>query len=197
MTGGPSTSGNGTVAAAAIGGDRDAIAALWRENRRWIAAVLLAHKSPDDHLEDLLQEVAMTLVRQVGSVRDPGNVRAWLRTVAINAARASARSSRVRPWHRRGDPVPQDRAAPSRDEAALDDEARALLAAAATLPELYREPLLLRAVHGMTGRQIGAIMDLPDATVETRIARARRMLRAAMERSSQAAAPATTREGRQ
>ena len=48
---------------------------------------------------------------------------------------------------------------------------------AARLPEAYREPLLLRAVHGMRGRQIAEIMNLAEATVETRIARGRRMLR--------------------
>ena len=36
---------------------------------------------------------------------------------------------------------------------------------------------MLRAVHGMRGRHIAEILDLPEATVETRIARARRMLR--------------------
>ena len=36
---------------------------------------------------------------------------------------------------------------------------------------------MLRAVHGMRGRHIAEILSLPEATVETRIARARRMLR--------------------
>ena len=46
----------------AINGDRPAMDALWQEHRRWVAAVLLAHKSPQDQLEDLLQDVAMTIV---------------------------------------------------------------------------------------------------------------------------------------
>jgi predicted RNA polymerase sigma factor len=36
---------------------------------------------------------------------------------------------------------------------------------------------MLRAVHGMRGRHIAEILELPEATVETRIARARRMVR--------------------
>jgi DNA-directed RNA polymerase specialized sigma24 family protein len=36
---------------------------------------------------------------------------------------------------------------------------------------------MLKAVHGMRSRQIAEILDIPEATVDTRISRARRMLR--------------------
>ncbi len=176
---------NSTVAAA-IAGDRDAMAALWRENRRWVAAVLLAHKCAEDSLEDLLQDVAMTMVSKISTVRDAAHVRAWLRTVAINTARASARSARARPWLRAGRQVPVECAEPDRDQIAMDDEARRLMQAARSLPDTYREPLLLRALHGMRGRQISALLGVAEPTVETRIARARRMVR---ERIEQSAAP--------
>ncbi len=45
------------------------------------------------------------------------------------------------------------------------------------LAEGYREPLLLKAVQGLSYREIGRILGLPETTVETRIARARRQLR--------------------
>ncbi len=48
---------------------------------------------------------------------------------------------------------------------------------ALSLPPEYREPLLLRCVQSLTYQQIGEILDLPVTTVETRLARARRMLR--------------------
>jgi len=47
-----------------------------------------------------------------------------------------------------------------------------------TLPPEYREPLLLRCVRALTYQQISEILDLPVTTIETRLARARRMLRA-------------------
>jgi len=47
----------------------------------------------------------------------------------------------------------------------------------ADLPDGYREPLLLKCVQDMSYKQIGAVMGLPDTTIETRIARARKMLR--------------------
>ena len=36
---------------------------------------------------------------------------------------------------------------------------------------------MMKAVRGMSYREIGEVMDLPETTVETRIARARKMLR--------------------
>ncbi|MCZ6837273.1 MAG: sigma-70 family RNA polymerase sigma factor [Planctomycetota bacterium] len=166
------------LAASAIEGDRDAIDALWTMHRRWVAAVILTHKSRDEDLEDLLQEVAMTLVGKISTVRDPRHVRAWLRTVAINASRAAARSSQARPRLRLVGTEPEASGAPSIDvTAAKDEETRRLLGLVAKLPEAYREPLMLRALHGMRSRQIAEILDLPEATIDTRISRARKMLR--------------------
>jgi RNA polymerase sigma-70 factor (ECF subfamily) len=171
---------------AAMSGDRDAIEALWQEHRRWIAAVLLVHKAAGDQLEDLLQDVAMILVSKIGTLREVNNIRAWLRMVAVNAARASARRHRARPrLEFLNDDVDSD-ACDGRDTTALDEEAQRVMALAQQLPEAYREPLMLRAVHGMRGKHIASIMGLSEATVETRIARGRRMLRDLSESSTSA-----------
>lgn len=174
---------------AADGPDRGAALVaqqIWRDHRRWIAAILLAHKPRDVELEDLLQTVAMQIVRHAESIRGGReSLKPWLRTVAINAARAAGRSTTARRRNLRlvgGDAL---RAA----EAAIEDGAaegrgaldrgRQLLALSERLPEKYREPLLLRCVRGMSYRQIGEVMGLPETTVETRIARGRKMLREA------------------
>jgi DNA-directed RNA polymerase specialized sigma24 family protein len=66
---------------------------IWREHRRWVAAILLAHKPRETDLDDLLQVVAVAVVRKIGELRDPEALKPWLRTVAINAARASGRET--------------------------------------------------------------------------------------------------------
>ena len=55
--------------------------------------------------------------------------------------------------------------------------AQRLLKQALSLPMTYREPLLLRCVRALSYQQISEVLDLPITTVETRLARARRMLR--------------------
>ena len=170
-----------SVVAAAIRGDVDAVRSLWQEHRRWVAAVLLAHKPREAELEDLLQDVAMSFVRTIGKLRDESMLRPWLRTVAINAARAAGRdASRRRRFPRlsltQAEEPTTETVEPS--AAAGDgDTADRILALAARLPEGYREPLILRCVRGMSYRQIGELTGLPETTIETRIARGRRMLR--------------------
>lgn len=178
MTQGSAASDGPSLATAAMQGDAKAVQSLWQEHRRWIAAVLLAHKPASADLEDLLQEVAMTLVAKINTLREEANVRAWLRAVAVNVARAARRAERSRPAMRLGEDdvlLPDDGATPPLRD--LDDQARRMLKLALELPEAYREPLMLKAVHGMRTRQISEILGIPEATVDTRISRARRMLR--------------------
>jgi RNA polymerase sigma-70 factor (ECF subfamily) len=161
-------------------GDQSALSALWQEHRRWIAAVILAYKPRSEDLEDLLQEVAMTLVTKINTLREESNVRAWLRAVAVNVARAARRSERSKPVVRLASDHQEAPVMASHVEAIesrLDDHSQRVLANLSSLPDAYREPLLLKAVQGMRSRQISEILGIPEATVDTRISRARRMLR--------------------
>lgn len=186
-----------SLVAAAIRGEAEALRTVWQANRRWVAAVLLAHKPREADLEDLLQEVAVAYVRMVRKLRDEATFKPWLRTVAINTARAAGRDATRRrrgmTWNRGSEMSRPELSASAGSEkfprewsgsetAAAElvtrsEEANRLAALAAQLPDGYREPLLLKALRGMSYREIGRVLDLPETTIETRIARARRMLR--------------------
>ncbi|MBT8483958.1 MAG: RNA polymerase sigma factor [Phycisphaerales bacterium] len=162
---------------AAMSGEADAVRTLWERHRRWIAAVILAHKPSAEDLDDLLQEVAVTFVAKLDSLRDPRNLRAWLRTIAVNAARASGRRGRYRVTTSLADDgVATDGRNGAIGHLARDETTRRMLRRVDALPETYREPLLLRALQGLRSKQIAMLLDIPPATVDTRIARGRRML---------------------
>lgn len=177
---------------AAIRGERDAQRQVWEDHRRWVAAVLMAHKPRTVDLEDLLQDVAMQFVRRINELRDAGALRPWLRTVAMNAAHASGRSlarrkrdaHELRPAAVSGPTSPQD----SKPDLLTGrrEEARRLMQLSERLPDGYREPLLLRCLQGLSYRMIGDLMGIPETTVETRIARGRRMLRELAEKDAAA-----------
>lgn len=181
----PGTTDQRQDAAAAIRGDADAMRRVWEANRRWVAGVLLAFKSRDADLEDLLQDVAMAFVRKVGEVREPEAIRPWLRAIAVNAARLDARRARSRPDRQPGtlrlagaEPREHRAEPPERlFEDAHREEAQRVLRMAMDLPEAYREPVVLRCVRGMSYREISEVTGLAETTIETRIARGRRMLR--------------------
>jgi RNA polymerase sigma-70 factor (ECF subfamily) len=170
-------------------GDRRAQEELWCAHRRWVAAIILAHRPRTVDVDDLMQETAVKFIDRIETLREASAFRPWLRRIVINICRGTAR--RQRPQLRLAEDARADglssepgRAAvpadsgplPGREVADRDAAAR-LLEQALTLPPEYREPLLLRCVQSLTYQQIGAILDMPVTTVETRLARARRMLR--------------------
>ncbi|MBX3362413.1 MAG: sigma-70 family RNA polymerase sigma factor [Phycisphaeraceae bacterium] len=190
------SSAGAALVLAAIRGERDAQRQVWEDHRRWVAAVLMAHKPRQADLEDLLQDVAMQFVRRVNEIRDPGALKPWLRTVAVNAAHASGRTLKRRrrdeTEHRPASTsgalgLATGAGAPADAKPDLltgrREEARRLMELSERLPDGYREPLLLRCLQGMSYRMIGELMGLPETTIETRIARGRRMLRELAEQT--------------
>lgn len=171
--------------ARAAAGDRSALEEVWTANRRWIAAVLAGHAPASADLEDLLQEVAATLLSKCRNIRDSASLRGWLRAVAVNAARMSARKRATDSRAREG--FAQTMRASDRAEttrASVDGhESEELRWALARIPAQYAEPLLLQATQGLSQRQIAMLLDVPETTVETRLARGRRMLRNLLEES--------------
>ncbi|MDZ4828706.1 MAG: sigma-70 family RNA polymerase sigma factor [Phycisphaerae bacterium] len=159
-------------------GDHRALERLWERHRRWVAAVLLVHKPRSADVDDLLQEVAATLVSKIDTLRDPETFPGWLRSVALNAARMAARGTRRRiaATERFGREEVANRplgAVPRIDRSA----GNLLRERLAALPAGYAEPLMLRLVQEMSYAQIARVLDLPETTVENRIVRGRRMLR--------------------
>lgn len=180
----PSEPGELVTARAAIRRDPEAIRAIWREHRQWIAAILLANKPKGVDLEDLLQDVALTMVRKIDDLREPAALRGWLRMIALNTALATGREKtrRIRLDREFRLRLTSADVSPAGD---TREQAERLLNLARELPEAYREPLVLRCVRGMSYREIAQAMDLPETTVETRISRGRRMLRDKLAQTSQ------------
>lgn len=170
-------------------GDSAAQTALWHQHRRWVAAIVLAHRPRAVEVDDLMQEVAVILIDRLDTLRDPRAFRPWLRRIVINICRGAARSLRptVSLMHRSGlDAIRQSgarqvdflaRECKEYDDVESNDEAQRVLDQALTLPREYREPLLLRCLQSMSYRQISETLEIPVTTVETRLTRARRMLR--------------------
>ncbi len=181
-------------------GDTAALDRLWRENRRWLAVVLLAHMPREGELEDLLQEVALKVVAGIQSLEDPAKLRPWLRHVALNTARSAGRKAGLRrrilsrlQSHHEG--VADTAAERSFEALEAGLAAQRALSAARELPLKYREPLLLRALEGMSQKSIAESLELPETTVETRLVRARQLLRKQLSAPRPAASAALARQG--
>ena len=163
--------------------------------------MLLAHMPARCDLEDLLQEVAAKMVAGIGTLRDPAKIRPWLRAIALNEARSAGRKVQVRgdvvrTLQPSDDDIRDEQAARVPEESARREEAAIVLEVARQLPPDYREPLLLRTLEGYTQREIARTLELTEAAVETRLARARRMLRERMMKRQGGERPSPRNEAR-
>ncbi len=130
--------------------------------------------------EDVFQATFLLLARKAGSIRKPESVGGWLHGVAHRLAlRTRTQDSRRQARERR---AAEQRAPRADSAAALQDVQAALDAALEELPEKYRTALVLCCLEGKTLAEAGRQLDCCPATVGTRVARGRDLLRRRLAR---------------
>ena len=169
--------------AAAQQGERSALDAFVRRHQGWVRNVVYATVGNPSIVDDIVQHVWTSVWEKIGTLVDPTRWRGWLYRMAKNAA-IDAGLKQARERERRVDfssiGGPESRS--SEPAKALIDAERhqQVLSAIRQLSEIYREPFILRHLNGWSYAEIGEAMSLPVDTVETRLVRARRLLRAAL-----------------
>jgi RNA polymerase sigma-70 factor (ECF subfamily) len=158
-----------TLVASARGGDRRAFGRLYQLYGRMVHGVLLT-RAPSHEVDDLVQEVFLKALKQLGSLRDPRAFGGWIAMIARRTAIDRAR--------RRPDVV--ELTDEVRAPESHDDEARTVLRLIRELPEAYRETLMLRLVEGMTGPEIAERTGLTPGSVRVNLHRGITMLRQRM-----------------
>jgi RNA polymerase sigma-70 factor, ECF subfamily len=166
-------------------GDPHAMAELVRAQGRWVRAVVFGVLGRTDELDDVCQKVWILVWRECRKLDDPGRWRSWLYRIARNAAtdalRSGQRRKRLQGAPGAGGDMLNLRPAGERSEPQSEvlakEQHQAMLDAIAELPELYREPFVLKHVEGWSYAEIAEVLGLPTDTVETRLVRARRLLR--------------------
>jgi len=159
---------------AAQGGDRSAFGVLYQRYARMVHGVLLA-RVPGAVAEDLLQDVFLQALPRLSTLRDASRFGGWLAAIARNRANDYYRRSDP-PASGLGDEQPEE----LREGATFRKEwveGLFLLEAIRTLPEAYREPLVLRFVEGMTGPEIAARTGMKHGSVRVNLCRGIQMLR--------------------
>jgi RNA polymerase sigma-70 factor (ECF subfamily) len=149
-------------------GDRDAFGPLYKLYAPLVHGVLLA-RVPAGEVDDLVQDVFLTAYRKLESLRDSNAFGGWIAMIARNRAMDFHRSR-----HETED-LSED--IPHSTSTEEDADAARALAAIRSLPEAYRETLVLRLVEGMTGPEIAERTGLTPASVRVNLHRGMKMLR--------------------
>jgi RNA polymerase sigma factor (sigma-70 family) len=162
-------------------GSRAAAERLIRQHERWVRSAIYAVTGRVDQVDDIAQQVWLRAWQRLGTLDNPKRLRPWLYAIARNAAldaRAADRRRQAVAGRLDGQADELDRRQVGPPMVAGDTEGReGLLRSVQALPALYREPFVLRHLEDWSYAEIGETLDLSIETVETRLVRARRLLR--------------------
>lgn len=152
-------------------GGEDAFRALYRAHTPALYALALRLTGSDQsESEDLVQETWVRATRKMSAFRGESALRTWLCGVLVNVRRERARSA----WRMVGT-LDVEPVSPARDDTAFDLE-RAI----ATLPDGARDIFVLHDVYGYAHREIAELLGVVEGTSKSQLARARMLLRAAL-----------------
>ena len=165
------------LAARAAAGDEAAVEAVLEVVHRLglarpaITSIILDHALVDD----VAQSALVAVERRIGSYEGRSKFRTWLHTVARNEALMAVR-------RRQAEPVDEVPEAPGGTRFSSVVASRQTVKAVIDgLPEPYRETISLQLYEDLDYDAIAARLDVPVGTVRSRLAKARDLLRTALE----------------
>jgi RNA polymerase sigma-70 factor (ECF subfamily) len=144
----------------------------------------------EDDADEVVQDVLFKVYQKIDAFRGDAALSSWIYRITFNTAMSRLRATRA--MRRDGDIGPVDPEsggrAPRRVDLAdwsslADDEVmraqlrKRLVKALADLPQIYRAPVLLRDVHGLSTEEASAILHVKDQTLKSRLHRGRTILR--------------------
>ncbi|WP_327708846.1 RNA polymerase sigma factor [Streptomyces sp. NBC_00464] len=166
-------------------GDTTALAALYDRHAGWLLARLNRRCADPETVREVLQDTFVTAWRSAGTHRG-AEAGGWLWVIAarrlVDAQRTRARTERVAQAEQAGG-AEWTAAVPSAEDRVLAGLEYGDVGAALDRisPEL-REVLRATVIDGLTTREAARLLGIPEGTVKTRAMRARRELRAALDR---------------
>jgi RNA polymerase sigma-70 factor (ECF subfamily) len=175
------------IAARVAAGEPAAFEALMRRHNRALFRTARAILRDDAEAEDALQEAYIQAYGAIGNYRAEAKLSTWLARIVANEAlmRVRKRTRRaaivpLKPGAAEDEinEIPDDNMDHTPERSAQRSEMRRLLEAQIdSLPDDYRVVFVLRAVEEMSVEETAAALGIPEATVRTRLFRARGLLR--------------------
>jgi RNA polymerase sigma-70 factor (ECF subfamily) len=156
----------GATIRAVAAGDQDAFARLYADYARMVHAILIG-RVPRRDVDDLVQDVFLAAYTRIRELREPAAFGGWIAAIARNRATDYLRRAREH--------VELPDELPGGDP--IDANTFAVLDIIRTLPEAYRDTLLMRLVEGMSGNEIAERSGLTPASVRVNLHRGMKLLR--------------------
>ncbi|OLB89061.1 MAG: hypothetical protein AUI15_26705 [Actinobacteria bacterium 13_2_20CM_2_66_6] len=150
---------------------------LYRTTYRRILGTLVTLVRDVATAEDCAQETYERAYKGWAKWRPDAPVEAWLHRIAINVAISDRRYQRLR---EAGEVIRRLGRPASGPDPAVVAERSVVVQAMKKLPPKQAAALVLRHYHGYTNREIAAALGVPEQTVASRLAAARKHLQAVL-----------------
>jgi len=182
---------DGTLLARLQTGDEQAVARLADIYGSKIYQLAFRYLRNKEDAEEVTQDVLFKVYRKVGEFRGDAALSSWIYRITFNAAMSRLRTAHYRMQE-------QERQALAADEESLDRSAarepadwsdladeqvfrsqlrRRVFRAILALPAIYRAPVMLRDIQGMSTEEASAMLRVKDQTLKSRLHRGRLILR--------------------
>jgi RNA polymerase sigma-70 factor (ECF subfamily) len=140
--------------------------------------------------EEVTQDVLMKVHRKIDAFRGDAALSSWIYRITFNTAMSRLRSGRFSRPHEvprqdthagdepeRGPQEPADWSALADDRVMRSEMRSRLLEALTHLPTVYRVPVLLRDIQGLSTEEASAVLRVKPQTLKSRLHRGRLILR--------------------
>jgi RNA polymerase sigma factor (sigma-70 family) len=166
-------------------GDRDAFVEVVQRYQNLVCSVAYSSTGDLNTSEELAQETFVTAWRSIRDLREPERLRQWLCGIVRNLVRNSARR-RKHDVLQSATAIDDERFVPFKEidpvEATIASEEVALMnRTLETIPEIYREPLILYYREQHSVANVAQLLSLSEDAVKQRLSRGRKLLRAEVE----------------
>jgi RNA polymerase sigma-70 factor (ECF subfamily) len=159
---------------------------VFQEHAPYVWRLLGRLGVPSSDIPDVAQEVFLVVHRQLGDFNGRSSVRTWIYSICVFVVRNSTRK-RLRRREQLQPDLPDERATSedAPDDALRRKHARQMLSEAlAELNAEQREVFVLYELEELSITNIAEMLERPESTIYSRLAVARRALRAAFARMS-------------
>jgi RNA polymerase sigma-70 factor (ECF subfamily) len=170
-------------------GDHAAVSDLASQYSSRIRQLAVRHLRNEEDADEVVQDVLLKVYQNIDAFRGDSALSSWIYRITFNAsmsrlraAKAGRRGAELFPFEPAGGdgaraPDIADWSSMGDDEVHRAELRQRLVKALAGLPRIYRVPVLLRDVQGMTTEEASSALHVKDETLKSRLHRGRMILR--------------------
>jgi len=158
-----------------IEGDESTFSMLVQRHKEKVRNIIYLTLNNHDLVDDIAQEVFLTVYKNLGSFRFESQFTTWLYRITVNKCKDHLRKMKIRQIF---SPIRDNEVELGYESAPENSDIKEIVhEAIAKLPDKLRVPLLLKDIEGLSYQEISESIQCEIGTVKSRIFRAREGLK--------------------